>query len=1050
MKDNSCSLADPRARSLSSWVLRGCAVLLLAAASLPNGRAAGLRASDGDLADRFGAGVSVSGDMALVLPDNDYDEETGVGSTYLFKNVGAATGTITESIKLIIADTSDSTGAGTLKSVSLSGDRALVGAPVYANASGRVYFYTNLASRSGTISESAILRPEVEFYADTKFGAALSLSGTTAIVGAPEHGVNDNNPQPGNVYVFHGLTAGAGGVRTENAVLRRSDPLPGDGFGFYLSLSGGIAVVGDPSGDNSGQYKPGNAYLFRNVDTASGIRSEDAQLFTTDGTNGDSFGAAVHITGTMAVIGAPNAQNNRGFAYIYRDLGNAEITSYTESAKLVASDTEAEGDTFGEAVAISGDNAIVGASGDEFARGAAYLFRNVSTATGILTENVKVLATEGVDLDDRFGCAVSIDGDLFVVGAKYRDGPPKFEGDEDLEPSVGKAYSGSVSSMSVLDAGDTTRNISGLSFISRDNWIIGQTTDRNEIVLFAGDSANVTAAGKAAYIGQQGGSDENSLIVKGSLAANEVYIGAVSANTGNTLRLDSTATFAAAAFRLAPENTLSLQGDYVDIDDLLVRLGSTPLQVWRDAAWVTVDAENHASYIALTHSSGYTLVRDINSAPPPNTTPGSNVVVQSSGGDARVTFGQVTGAGNTTFTPINPPSSAGAPPSGFTILENEPAYEITTTAAYTPPITACFTVSSINTEAQFARVRVLHGENGQLVDRTILPPDSPAPDFATRTVCGRVDSLSPFVLALAPAAEPSPSPTATPGPTATATPNPTATATPAPSASATPSPTAAPAPRQLLNIATRLRVQTGENVLIGGVIVTGTEAKKVIIRAIGPSLADTFEGALTDTTLELYAGDTLLAANDNWRDTQQPEIEATTIPPNHELESAIVYTLPPGSYTAVLSGKDAATGIGVVEVYDIDQAADSKLANIASRGFVELGENVMIGGLIVGGSGTEDARILVRAIGPSLAEAGVSGALGDPTLELRDANGELVRENDDWNSDQQVEIETIGLQPMHEAESTLIERLPAGNYTAIVRGKGETSGVGLVEVYHVP
>ena len=122
----------------------------------------------------------------------------------------------------------------------------------------------------------------------------------------------------------------------------------------------------------------------------------------------------------------------------------------------------------------------------------------------------------------------------------------------------------------------------------------------------------------------------------------------------------------------------------------------------------------------------------------------------------------------------------------------------------------------------------------------------------------------------------------------------------------------------------------------------------MIIRAVGPSLADAFDGALADTTLELFQGDTLLAGNDNWKDTQQADIEATTIPPNHELESAVVYTLDPGSYTAVMSGKDGVTGIGVIEVYDLDPAANSKLANIASRGFVEAGENVMIGGVIVG------------------------------------------------------------------------------------------------------
>ena len=284
---------------------------------------------------------------------------------------------------------------------------------------------------------------------------------------------------------------------------------------------------------------------------------------------------------------------------------------------------------------------------------------------------------------------------------------------------------------------------------------------------------------------------------------------------------------------------------------------------------------------------------------------------------------------------------------------------------------------------------------------------------------------------------------ATPTPTAT----PSATVTPTPQPSASPSPTP-PGQRQLLNIATRLRVQTGDNVLIGGLIVTGNGKKKVIIRALGPSLSQLFSGALQNTTLQLYQGQTLLAANDDWKESQRQEIEQTGIPPSDDRESAIVYSLDPGSYTAVLSGRDNTTGIGVIEAYDLDEAADSKLANIATRGFVETGENVMIGGLIVGGSGTAQARILLRATGPSLAAAGVAGALQDPVMELRDQNGTLVRENDDWEETQRAGIEATTLAPQDPLESAILVELPAGNYTALVRGN-DGVGVGTVEVYNL-
>ena len=255
---------------------------------------------------------------------------------------------------------------------------------------------------------------------------------------------------------------------------------------------------------------------------------------------------------------------------------------------------------------------------------------------------------------------------------------------------------------------------------------------------------------------------------------------------------------------------------------------------------------------------------------------------------------------------------------------------------------------------------------------------------------------------------------------------------------------------QLLNIATRMKVETGDNVLIGGLIVSGTDPKRVIIRAIGPSLSQVLDGALADPVLELYQGDTLLASNDNWQESQQAEIEATTIPPTDESESAIVYDLAPGSYTAVMSGKDGGTGIGVIEAYDLDQAANSKLANISSRGFVQSGDDVMIGGLIAGGNGGADTRVLIRAIGPSLASAGIADALQDPTLELRDANGELLIENDNWQGFQQGEIEATTIPPANAAESAIVATLLPGNYTAIVRGKNDTSGVGVVEVYNLP
>jgi hypothetical protein len=252
-----------------------------------------------------------------------------------------------------------------------------------------------------------------------------------------------------------------------------------------------------------------------------------------------------------------------------------------------------------------------------------------------------------------------------------------------------------------------------------------------------------------------------------------------------------------------------------------------------------------------------------------------------------------------------------------------------------------------------------------------------------------------------------------------------------------------PTPGILGNISTRLRVETGENVLIGGFIVTGTQPKRVIVRAIGPSLP--VAGALADPVLELRnSSGGLIASNDNWRSDQETEIIATTIPPSNDLESAIVATLPANSsaYTALVRGANNGTGIGVVEVYDLEPTANSKLANISTRGLVQTGDDILIGGLIV--VGQNPLRVIVRAIGPSLP---VTGPLENPTLELHDGNGALIAANDNWRSDKEAEIIATGIPPANDLESAIVRNLAPGNYTAIVLGVNSTTGIAVVEAY---
>jgi N-acetylneuraminic acid mutarotase len=245
------------------------------------------------------------------------------------------------------------------------------------------------------------------------------------------------------------------------------------------------------------------------------------------------------------------------------------------------------------------------------------------------------------------------------------------------------------------------------------------------------------------------------------------------------------------------------------------------------------------------------------------------------------------------------------------------------------------------------------------------------------------------------------------------------------------------------NISTRMRVGTGENALIGGFIVTGTGTKRIIVRAIGPSVS--LPGTLANPQLEFYNGaGQLIAANDNWQDApNKQEIIDTSIPPLDPLESAILTTVTPGNHTAVVRGADGSTGVALVEVYDLEAGSDSRLANISTRGFVQTDPNVLIGGLIV--DGQIPRKTIVRAIGPSL---GRPDALADPFLELHDANGALLVSNDNWgNSPDAAEIMASTLAPSHSLESAVVRTLPPANYTAIVRGQNAGTGIALVEAY---
>ena len=244
---------------------------------------------------------------------------------------------------------------------------------------------------------------------------------------------------------------------------------------------------------------------------------------------------------------------------------------------------------------------------------------------------------------------------------------------------------------------------------------------------------------------------------------------------------------------------------------------------------------------------------------------------------------------------------------------------------------------------------------------------------------------------------------------------------------------------------------------IGGVIVQGGTNKKILVRALGPTLVPFgITDALADPTLAIFnANNTQIASNDNWKTTQiggiitsdqVAEINASKLAPGNDPESAIIANLTPANYTAVMRGAGNSVGTGLVDAFDLSPASTARLANVATRGLVQSGDKLLTAGFIIQNG---SVRVVIRAIGPSLLGApyNIANALPDTTLQLRDQNGGLVQENDDWQTDQKAALESTGLQPANSKEAALVRTIPPGQYSAQVRGKPEVTGTGVVEIY---
>lgn len=566
------------------WIVSRLSAAILLVAALPSsGQAAGLQASDGQFQDSFGWSVALEGNTGLVgaiWDDGASSSSTAErGAAYLFRNLDTATGTITESVKLTASDAKNGDDLGT--SMALVGNTALVGAAAFdKGGKGSAYLYRNLDTAPATVTQTAKLSA-LDLTSGAMFGYAISMDGTMALIGAPRENIGDNDMQ-GAVYLYRNLDTVTGGTINQTAKLVSSEGETWGMFGDYVSLSGNMGIV---IADN---FDGGSAYLYRNLDTTTQtLITEDAKF---QNTNNEGFTGPASLKGTNAVLLAG------ANAYLYRNLDTAE-GPLQEAAILSFSDPTIYG---GTSLAFSGSTALIG---DHYQAdvGAAYLYLGLDSATGARTEDVKIIATHG-EGNDRFGISVSLDGDRFIIGADGANGKVVYSG---------KAFYGTVSSLTTLDMGNTSRDISEISFSSKVDWIVGKTTSGNTVTLGADDRAEILAAGKAVYVGQNSGANSNILSIKGNLVANEVYIGSIDGNTGNTLRFEETASFTITTLRLAAGNTLLLKGDYADINSLLLYLGETSLTLWNHGIWETVDAENYAELISQNYSSGYTSIEAI-------------------------------------------------------------------------------------------------------------------------------------------------------------------------------------------------------------------------------------------------------------------------------------------------------------------------------------------------------------------------------------------------------------------------------------------------------
>jgi len=556
-------------------------------------------------ADAF-APVSMSNNVVLVgASGRNAEGSTDMGAVYIYREVSTVvSGTLIETVQLVPSGAGAQAYVG--RSVFLAGNTALVGAiGAVDGMRGAAFLYRDLHLATNSKEQDAkLIATGTGRNAYLGFAGALSADASMAVVAG--YGVSEF---AGAAYVYRNLASVSGTV-SQNAMLVASDAQAGAQFGWSVALSGNAALVGANEATVAGVSRAGAAYLFRNLATVTGTATENARLVASASTAAPHmlFGSSVAMDGPTALVGAHQARagnkHRAGAVYVFRNLDSASGVK-TENARLIASDA-APWAHFGNAVALSGSTALVGARNatcGNLTMGAVYLYLNIHAASpsGEMTEDIKLMASEAAE-HYAFGSSVSFDGDRFAVGACRT-------ATDDI--SEGRAYVGSVSAFTTLNSGDgAERVISGISFESERDWIIGDNTGDNAVYLDKGD---VAAIAGGVFVGRQDDASGNNLVILGTLITESVWIGAPD-NSGNILRVGPDADISALdTIYLSGRNSLVIDRPWQDENELFDYLGDTVLKVFDGDDWVIVTPENRHNYISVTGENQIQLVVSLGS-----------------------------------------------------------------------------------------------------------------------------------------------------------------------------------------------------------------------------------------------------------------------------------------------------------------------------------------------------------------------------------------------------------------------------------------------------